>query len=93
MPKWYAPAAYNNYVGRIVHIPKYRPAVPIGRARGDHTRNAGAGHPHPVPPTVGGILIVTNARNGDKRYFQTVLESPEFVTTANMQCQIAFRHR
>jgi len=40
-----------------------------------------------------GFWVCTDARNVDKRDFQTAFESPELVGTTDVQRQLAFRYR
>lgn len=88
----FVPQRNDDGVGGIVYIPEYPLAVLVERPRSDHSWKVGAGHPKAVPPAVRNAWVFPDARDVGKRDFQGALEGPEFVGTANVQCQLAVRH-
>src|SRR5579872_3666551 len=83
----------DNCLFRIVHIPEHAPAVLIERSRGNYTRHIGSGQPQAVPPAARDLWVCSNTCNVGKRYFEAALQSPKFVSAANMQRQLAFCYR
>jgi len=78
---------------RIVNIPEDSPAVLIKGSRRDDSWHVGSGHPDPVIPPTRGLRVSPDTRNVDQRYFETALESPELVSTPDVQRQFAFCYR
>src|SRR5580704_6498985 len=74
----------------MVNVPEDSLAVLIEGARSDDSGHIGSGHPDAVIPTACDLRVGTDAGDVHERHFETALQSPELVSTPNLQYQLAF---
>jgi EamA-like transporter family len=77
----------------MMGVPEQSLAILIEGACSDDSGHIGSGQPDDVVPAVRDLRVGSNARDVDKRDFQTALECPELVSASNVQRQFPLGDR
>jgi GH24 family phage-related lysozyme (muramidase) len=71
-----------------MYVPEHAFAILVKRARCDHARDIGSGHPHPVAPSVRNGCVSPDPFNMGQGNFKSALKCPKRINPFDMQHQL-----